>query len=394
MRVLQRQVEALVGGALLKLAVKQALKQSKLQQRKVFLPKHNVYMHYLERLPSSNGTKKKTSKHGDAETASAEDSVAKNPTILEDQHPTIIFCHGLSDCAENLAGFVDALKIPNHIRILIPDQFGHGKDLKRAKSDPDSYQHPTQLTILESMCEFLDAVNSGSNTNVFGVSLGGALAYYLRLKRPDVIQRTVLVSPALECCIDQEFIDDFVQGRKRHMCFEDRNDVKYLFRDLSTGRHNNDKRKRKDPIPKFFLEAVFRANAKNAPQGHFKGMLAGFIDNIEKDVGQAEEGESASSDTNDKKMFSIKKDIDPHSHRLVLWPDHDYICNHDKGVDFFRDSVVSSQKDETQFGRAGNTVFETIPDCGHMFHADGTIIVGIDWVQEHIRNYLLDFRRE
>jgi pimeloyl-ACP methyl ester carboxylesterase len=273
----------------------------------------------------------------------------------------------LPDSAENMAGFIHSLNIPENIRIIVPDQFGHGKDLERAKLQPETYQHPTQSTLLESTCEFLDVLDVGSNVNCFGISLGGALAYYLRVKRPDKIKRTVLISPSLEYCIDNGFINDFVEGKKRHFCFEERADVKYLFRDLSTGCENSHKRKRKDPIPKFFLEAIYRTSAKNVPHGHYKGMLHGFID----EMGKRNENEE------NQNIFNAQTDIDPGSPRLVLWPDHDYICDLDKGREFFSESE--------------NTVFETIADCGHVFHADGTIILLIDWVQEKIRNCLIDF---
>jgi pimeloyl-ACP methyl ester carboxylesterase len=280
---------------------------------------------------------------------------------------TFTFFSRGTESAENMAGFVHSLNIPKHVHIIVPDQFGHGMDLERARSQPEKYQHPTQSTLLESTCEFLDVLGVGNNVNCFGISLGGALAYYLRLKRPDMIQRTVLVSPSLEYCVHDGFIKDFVEGKKRHMCFEERNDVKYLFRDLSTGCHNNHKRKRKDPIPKFFLEAIYRKNTQKAPCGHYKGMLQRFIDNIGKYHGNEEHQE----------MFTAKKDVDTDSPRLVFWPDHDYICAYDKGKSFFSES--------------SNTTFETITDCGHVFHGDGTMILLIDWVNDKIRDYLLDF---
>lgn len=92
-------------------------------------------------------------------------------------------------------------------------------------------------------------------------------------------------------------------------------------------------------------------------------------------------------------MFGAKKDMDPESPRLVLWPDHDYICNHDKGQEFFSESAAAGPAGSSG-GGGGNAVFETIPDCGHIFHADGTFILSIDWVENHIRVYLLDFSQQ
>jgi len=357
----------------LSLAAKGALKKSKLVQKSVYLPRHGVRMHYLEREPSRSDESKKNDKRSTTRTGINQET--SGSTTKSKDEPTILFFHGLSDSAKNMAGFVHSLNVPDHIRILVPDQFGHGEDLKRAKSLDESeasYQHPTQSTLLESTSEFLDVVGVGSNCNAFGISLGGALAYFIRLKRPDVIKRTVLVSPAIEYCIDDAFIDDFLEGRKRHMCFENRQDVKLLFRDLSTGR-DTDKRKRKDPVPKFFLEAVYRKSKQMAPEGHYKQMLHGLIDNIGKGAEDGGENES---------IFSADKDVDSTSPRLVIWPDHDYICNYEKGRRFFENSIQEDNK---------GTEWIQIPDCGHVFHRDGKIILQIEWVVKKIQDYLFNF---
>jgi pimeloyl-ACP methyl ester carboxylesterase len=288
-----------------------------------------------------------------------------------------------------MAGFIHSLDIPDHVRILAPDQIGHGKDLERAKSHPDLYEHPTQLTLLESTSEFLDAVNVGSNTNAFGISLGGGLAYYLRLKRPDVIQKTVLVSPAIPFCINHTYMDDFVGGRKNFMCFEDRQDVKHLFRDLSTGQENNDKRLKKDPVPTFFLEAIYRANKKTAPEGHYRDMLHGLLVILNEDHAKSSEGEEKDM----SKMMTAEQDIDKESQRLVLWPEEDRIVSYQNGKHFFEDSLIPGEENEI-IKSGGRTRFVSIPDCGHVFHADGTIILAIDWVRNEIRNFLIDLAPE
>jgi hypothetical protein len=194
----------------------------------------------------------------------------------------------------------------------------------------------------------------------------------------------------LQSCVGNAFVEDFVLGRKRHMCFERRQDVKILFRDMSTRNP-----RKKDPVPKFFLEAIYRDQKKRAPGGHFKGMLNIFI----KDVGGSDNDvyapnkAAASHDDDDERreepqtsrldddvccdgnnIFRSKHDIDPMARRLVLWPNQDYICNHEGGIRFFQHSV--------------NTEFETIDDCGHAFHSDGTFI--FDLVRERVIEYLLD----
>merc|ERR1712007_171057 len=107
--------------------------------------------------------------------------------------------------------------------------------------------------------------------------MGGALVYYLRLKRPDIIQRTVLVSPAITHCLDNVFITDVLEGRNKFIAFESREDLKLLLRDLSTGRNHTNERKKKDPIPRFFLESLYRMRREEAPEGYHKEMLHSFL---------------------------------------------------------------------------------------------------------------------
>ena len=401
---LQRDVEAAVGGALLKMALNSALKKSKLVEKSIYLPKHDVHMHYLEREAISESDKQRKGLGlGSCFHRHDKSSAHTEATSFDTQKdvPTIIICHGLSDSAKNMAGFIHSLDIPHHVRILAPDQIGHGKDLERAKLQPETYEHPTQLTMLDSTIEFLDAVKVGSNTNAFGISLGGGLAYYLRLQRPEVIQKTVLVSPAIPYCIDQQYMDDFVSGKKNFMCFENRQDVKHLFRDLSTGQENNDTRAKKDPVPTFFLEAIYRLNKNKAPEDHYREMLHGLLDKMEEahassrsNVGSdVDDDNSNKEDDEVVKMFTADRDIDKQSPRLVLWPDQDRIISHENGKHFFQDSLIqaAAENNETANSGGGNTRFETVPDCGHVFHADGTAVLAIEWVRVEIRDYLMDF---
>jgi hypothetical protein len=88
MRVIQRKVEAVVGGTLIDLVIKDSLKKAELVQQKVYLPKHNIYMYYLERKPIT-GNKKIDTSHN-TETAATKANTDNNNT------PVLLFCHGLS----------------------------------------------------------------------------------------------------------------------------------------------------------------------------------------------------------------------------------------------------------------------------------------------------------
>lgn len=357
----QREIEALIGVALLTtlgaVGEKIAMKKSKLVPKEVHLPQCNYTMHYLEReaLPLEGTTKKS-------------------------QH-TILFFHGISGKMSDFAGVVANWDIPSHIRILIPEQMAHGKDIERARLEGDNFKQPTQESLLASASEFLDEVKAGDNCNVFGISMGGAAAYYLHHKRPDKIKRTVLVSPAIPACIDKTLVNGILDGTNNFFCLESRTDVKLLMRDLSTGR-NDTQRKKKDPVPKFFNEAIYRLNKKSAPDGHKKAMLLSLLESAgfkrSGTTGHEPPITAASTDVEKRtNPFSAVTDIDGNSHRLVMWPDKDQIVNYEQGNHFFEDSTNR------------NTEFETISDCGHVFHADGTSIMEL--IRPKARAYLLEF---
>mmetsp|Transcript_21877 Transcript_21877/g.41384 ORF Transcript_21877/g.41384 Transcript_21877/m.41384 type:complete len:331 (+) Transcript_21877:97-1089(+) len=325
MKRIQRKVEEAVGGRLIEMVSNGALKKSKLIPKSVDLPTMGLTMNYLERPSSAD---------------------QKDP-------PTILLCHGLSDQAKNLAAFITSLQVPKEVRILVPDAIGHGQDLLRAKQEGEKFQQPTSTSILESTSELLQVLQV-EKCNAFGYSMGGALVYFLRYKYPHLVQKSVLVSPSLESCLDSQFIDDFVQGRKNHWCLESRDDAKRLFRDLSVPH-----RTKKDPIPKFLLEALWRRQVAQAPPRHYRTMLERLL----KELG-------------DHSEFNTTQDLDPNSPRLVFWPEYDFICNHDKGKTFFEQS-------------GPNTTFETLFNCGHMFHSNGTFI--LDMIPARVAQYLLDF---
>ena len=285
---------------------------------------------------------------------------------------TIIFFHGLSMRSEELAGFITSLDIPPHIRILVPEQMGHGRDIdNRLHVDPDNYTMPTHQRMLESTSEFLDVVQCSSNTNAFGISLGGGVCYYMQHHRPDIIQRAVLVSPAILCCVDKDLVNGIRDGKNNFISLQSREDAKLLMRDLSTGR-DDDTRKKKDPVPKFFLETVYRENKKKNQniEGHFRGLMLNLVEPTEL-------------------PFAAVKDIDTESHRLVIWPEKDRIINYEEGKLFFEVSSSDSE-DGGLVSKSANTEFESIADCGHVFHSDGRGI--FDIIKPRVKEYLLDFK--
>mmetsp|Transcript_5313 Transcript_5313/g.12060 ORF Transcript_5313/g.12060 Transcript_5313/m.12060 type:complete len:388 (+) Transcript_5313:46-1209(+) len=370
-RAPQRNIEAAVGAAIVNNVKKMAMKKSKLVPKEVFLPRFGITMYYHER--------EATSTDGGGEVADKKNQ------------PTVIFCHGISGTAEDFAPEINALNIPPHVRILVPEQIGHGRDIERARADPDNFKQPTSKSMLESTSEFLDEVKAGNNCNAFGVSLGGGVVYYLRNKRPDIIQRTVLVSPAIVACIDEELINGILDGTNRFFCFESREDVKLLFRDLSTGRDDT-QRKKKDPVPKFFLEYIYRFSKSSAPEGHWMALLYSLLKNAglthSGTLGQAHGSiiKDINADEGGINPFSAVTDIDKESHRLVMWPNKDRIINYEKGRSFFEDSI---RKEGDTASATRNTEFETVPDCGHVFHSDGRMIFSL--IRPKVKDFLLNF---
>ena len=278
--------------------------------------------------------------------------------------------------------FVNKLDIPSNIRILVPEQSGHGKDIERARLEGPAYVQPTQESMLATTSEFLDQVHASNNCNVFGISLGGAVAYYLHNKRPDKIQRAMLVCPAIPACVDKDLAKGIVNGTNNFFCFESRNDVKLLFRDLSTGRNDNE-RKKKDPVPKFFNEAIYRMSKKASPDGHYMGLLNSLLKNtptLNDNNYDAESDGSSEQRRSITNPFAAVSDINGDANRLVIWPQKDQIINYEQGRQFF-EATISNGDSKTQF--------ETIPDCGHVFHSDGTGIFEI--IRPRTREYLLEF---
>jgi pimeloyl-ACP methyl ester carboxylesterase len=313
-------------------------------------------------------------------------TVDDNGIDTKDQ-PTIIFFHGISQPIEEFAAFIVSLDIPPTFRILVPEQSGHGKDIERARLNGGGYVHPTNKSMLETTCEFLDVVGCGSNTSAFGISLGGGVLYYVAHARPDIIKRSVLVSPAIASCIDKDLLRGILDGTNNFFCFESRHDVKLLFRDLSTG-NDDASRKKKDPVPKFFYESLYRRSQRIAPKGHYKALLLSLISSVGLDSSETQYDTTFEKDNGSKANnldpFAATSDIDPSAHRLVIWPEKDRIISFEQGKDFFQ---VKANVDGSFTSKSDHTSFESIPDCGHLFHAKGKIITNI--IRAQVREYLI-----
>jgi len=383
---IQRQVEARVGIPLADRLAKTELRRSKLVgPKQVYLPKFGIPMNYYER-----------------------------KAVTEEQYPpTILLCHGIGSSATEFCTFLRLLDIPPHVRILAPDQIGHGQDLKRAFAEGDAFEQPDATALLESTSEFLDAMNVGPNCNALGTSLGGALVYYLRAKRPDSIQKTVLLAPALLCCLSDPFLLGLVEGKHGFMDFRSRRDVKDLFRNFlwtsprsshqpETSPRNPSSSaaaaarpkpsKKKDPFPKVAYEVIYRLWQRDVPPGHHKALQDNLLLKLGLGMNGGNKMESGadgggirgtappenSSSSSNSSIFTATSDLDPHSPRLLVWPEEDQICSPQRANRFFGSSIAS-----------GTTILKTIPNCGHVFHANGTNIYPI--VAPMVKDFLLDF---
>jgi len=366
--VVKREIEAAVGGALLhtvgKVAESHALRKSRLVPKSALLPKCSYEFYYHER----------------------EAEPIHGKVVPKKDQPTLIFFHGISQKSEDFAPFINSLQVPPHVRILVPEQSAHGRDIQRARLDAQNYVQPTQFSMLESTVEFLDAVECGPNTNAFGISLGGGVCYYVAHARPDIIKRSVLVSPAIVPCVSRDLVRSIREGTNNFFCYESREDVKMLMRDLSTGRDDKSRRKL-DPVPTFFLESIYRYSQKVAPEGHNKAMLESLLASAGYD-GSGELDPTQNNDINSAEVdpFSALADIDPQARRLVIWPEKDQIINFQQGKEFFG---VKEEGDRKFTSNSPETEFVSIPDCGHVFDANGRGI--FDIIKPRVQDYMLDF---
>lgn len=311
MTSLIRQVEGLLGGLLLPYMSEKLLRKAEMVKREIILPS-GITMHYYERLPR------------------------RPPSDNHTEPPTLLLCHGLTSEAKNSPLLVDLLSHElSEWRMILPDMIGHGHDLERAKSD--SFEYPTLAMLVQSTRELLEALQV-TQCCAFGISQGGALVYFLQQQHPQLVEKAILVSPALEAVVDDQFLHEFVWRKKNHICVESRDDIQELFRNLSCPHRHV-----QDPVPLFLLEAVWQARKAREPPGHFRTFLNTLMDQGGKDP------------------WGCSTDIFPTAQRLVIWPEQDFICNHDKGKAFFAHSPA--------------TTFHSFPDCGHLFHSNGKTIL-------------------
>ncbi len=101
-------------------------------------------------------------------------------------------------------------------------------------------------------------------------------------------------------------------------------------------------------LPQFFLESFFyRQSKRGFPTGLFRALLLNLLANTDS-------------------PFSSEKDVDGDSNRLVAWPEKDRIVNYEEGTRFFEVSLSGGDF----ASKSSNTAFESILDCGHVFHSD------------------------
>lgn len=386
------------------------LKNSKLVgPKQVFLPNCQLPMNYYEReaVAGPGGTSNTSIRNGGADP------------------PTLLLFHGIGSNAREFCVFLKMLQVPAHIRILVPEMVGMGEDMKRAFAEGSSYEHPGGITLLETMSEFLDVVHAGSNCNALGTSLGGALLYFLAMKEPGVFSKTILLAPALPAVLTDAFLGGLLDGSHRFMDFHDAEDVKTLFRyflwtetvsqqgnahdkDNAIANANGDasqttkkpnrkkkkKKQKKDPFPfsKLVYEIIYQMTLRDVPEGHYKAIQDKLINEYGRRIMSKSSTESdfhctshehETANDNDivsdnaDDMFVTTTDLDPHRLRLVVWPEEDQICSIAKGRQFFASPTST------------NTTFREIPECGHVFHSDGTPIYAV--VAPIVREFLLDF---
>merc|ERR1712176_152014 len=371
-RSVRRNLEATVGMPLLEFLGGIDMKSSGLVgPKQVYLPKCGVTMNYYEReavAPVAD----------DENTAPSSSSTTNTPTLL--------FCRGIGSSAGEFPALIRLLKVPKNVRILVPEHIGHGTDLKRAKEDPDfDLKLPSRDLLVNSTSEFLDEVKVGTNCNALGTSLGGALLYYLKCKRPDVIQKTVLVCPALLNCLQDPFVDGIRDGTYNFLDFQSRDDVKRMFRThLWTGKKDGakkdgtKKRSKKDPIPKLFYEVLFRLNQRDVPEGHFRALQEKLLNGdgpSTSNTGFDEANGNDSTEEDKSASFTATVDVDPDSDRLVVWGEEDQITSYDKGKVFFANSP--------------HTTLRGIPNCGHTFASNGDSLYVL--VPPLVHDFVLDF---
>lgn len=316
LRKIQRSFEGSLGSYLIQKAEGSEVKKSGLKHH-TFVDSKGRKLSYLERAAKSDST------HGAASTSTT--------SIL-------ILLYGLSQHMEEMASVTNQLDLPSNYRILVPEVLGHGTDISRVLKEGNNY--PTQTDIVDALGDFLHHLNLSSPCHLMGYSMGGAAAYHLQVRYPDKIGKVIMISPGLEHVIDDDFLDDFVKGRKSHFAFQDRQSLKILLRDLSPPN-----RKKKDPIPKFLLQGVVRLREKQMPLDYYHG----YLTHLNSVRGK------------DPELYVTADELPLTDERLVIWPAEDFICRRDKGLEFF--------------GGETKCKFVTINDSGHTFMSDGEPLI-------------------
>ena len=251
----------------------------------------------------------------------------------EGEKSFVIF-YGMAQHMEELAIFVNQLKLPSTYRILVPEVLGHGRDIPRVLQQQ---QYPSRIEMLDDLDDWMDHLQI-EQAVAYGHSMGGAVAYHLSVRNPNRFDRMILLSPAVESVIDPTFIRDFENGTKAHLAFETRESLKVFFRDMSPPN-----RTKRDPVPKFLLQGIVKLR-HNCLKGSNKDYYRKLWENLNRDIRIVEE-------------LSVSKDELPDdAQRLIIWPVYDRVCNYAKGKEFFADSRCK---------------FVSIGNAGHIFRGDG-----------------------
>ena len=361
LKPLLEKVEANVGIPLLDVVGTLQRKSCKLVgPKQIFLPQSGVFMKYHERRPITM-----------KDTAFDSYKTQKRPIQTRYPPPTLLLFPGVGSPAAEYCSLLRGMNIEPHVRVLIPDYIGLGEELKSPQD------------ILESTAEFLDLVlRDGSRCNALGTSLGGGLLYFLRARRPGLIQKTVLVAPTIPSVLATPFCDG--RGNRQHnpmveLGCRDNTARTELFRNYLW----TDPRKRqgtKDSLPITALSSVLENMYQTTLRGVFRETSPGH-DGLNSESGIAtptHEMTAANDDDDDDKIFAVTTDLDRDCDRLLVWPEEDQISDLERGRLFFGPSVD-----------AGTTRIETIPACGHLFDTDLKPIY--ERIAPSVEAFLLEF---
>lgn len=120
---------------------------------------------------------------------------------------TLLCLHGMRMSAADFEPFVDALELPESVRVLVPDAPGHGSRLWPAHALGGERPGCRAAERVADVLAFLEAVGGGGGpVDVLGYSMGGATALSLAADHSESVGRVCLVAPAVaftEECIDE-----------------------------------------------------------------------------------------------------------------------------------------------------------------------------------------------